>query len=163
MRKLVLELSLAQILSEKINKMLSLNNLRFIDVLSTVFRLGPSNFWIGAWFPFNVFQFNTSRCGEMSNSKKIWSFFNKKVFQITGCRWHYFISALSDTLDGKYARTLSFEKKDVRKMLKKGETASKRYSSKSFTSRNTKKYMEFQKIFNDQIRVFLGIFHHDHD
>ena len=36
MRKLVLDLSLAQILSEEINKMLSLNNLGFIDVLSTV-------------------------------------------------------------------------------------------------------------------------------
>ena len=38
MRKLVLDLSLAQILPEKINKMLSLNNLGFIDVLSTVKR-----------------------------------------------------------------------------------------------------------------------------
>ena len=36
MRKLVLDLSLAQILPEKINKMLSLNYLGFIDVLSTV-------------------------------------------------------------------------------------------------------------------------------
>ena len=36
MRKLVLDLSLAQILPEKINKMLSLNSLGFIDVLSTV-------------------------------------------------------------------------------------------------------------------------------
>ena len=33
---MVLELSLAQIFPEKINKMLSLNNLGFIDVLSTV-------------------------------------------------------------------------------------------------------------------------------
>ena len=36
MRKLVLDLSLAKILPEKINKMFSLNNLGFIDVLSTV-------------------------------------------------------------------------------------------------------------------------------
>ena len=38
MRKLVLNLSLAQILLEKINKMISLNNLGFIDVLSTVLK-----------------------------------------------------------------------------------------------------------------------------
>ena len=36
MRKLVLDLSLAQILPEEINKMLSLNNPGFIDLLSTV-------------------------------------------------------------------------------------------------------------------------------
>ena len=36
---MVLGLSLAQILPEKINKMLSLNNLGFIDVLSTVYMM----------------------------------------------------------------------------------------------------------------------------
>ena len=36
MRKFALDLSLAQILPEKINKMLSLDNLGFIDVLATV-------------------------------------------------------------------------------------------------------------------------------
>ena len=36
MRKLALDLSLAQILPEEINKMLSLNNPGFIDLLSTV-------------------------------------------------------------------------------------------------------------------------------
>ena len=39
MRKLVLDLSLAQKLPDKINKMLSLNSLGFIDVLSTVVSL----------------------------------------------------------------------------------------------------------------------------
>ena len=39
MRKLVLELSVAQILPEKINKMLLPKMLRFIDVLSTVYGL----------------------------------------------------------------------------------------------------------------------------
>ena len=36
MRKLVLDLSLAQIFPEKINQIFFLNNLGFIDVLSTV-------------------------------------------------------------------------------------------------------------------------------
>ena len=38
MRKLALDLSLAQLLPEKINKMFSLNKLGFIDVLSTVLQ-----------------------------------------------------------------------------------------------------------------------------
>ena len=45
MWKLVLDLSLAQILPEKINKMLSLNNLGFIDLLSTVHEWSAVNFF----------------------------------------------------------------------------------------------------------------------
>ena len=51
MRKLVLKLSLAQILPEKINKkMLSLNNLGFIDVLSTVHSFGCITAFCGKTF-----------------------------------------------------------------------------------------------------------------
>ena len=64
---------------------------------------------------------------------------------------------MSDTLDRKYARTLSLEKKDVRKMLEKGGNASKRYSSESFTSRNTEKIYGVPEKINDQIYVFFYI------
>ena len=36
----------------------------FLDL--GIFRLGLSNFWIGTWFPFDVFQFN----GQVLRLKK---------------------------------------------------------------------------------------------
>ena len=64
-RKLVLDLSLAQILPEKINKMFSLNNLGFIDMSRTVyfdnFLLSFENIWLNSDFKISVTTHTGSR------------------------------------------------------------------------------------------------------
>ena len=57
--KLVLGLSLVQIVPEKINKILCLNNLGFIDVNRTVSRLEKK------YFEFQVYSTRISRCNKL--------------------------------------------------------------------------------------------------